>query len=55
MAVRMLRLGDETGRLPVLASRIAEFYEAKLPRSLDRLVYCRSGSYYRRSALWWEV
>ena len=38
MAVRMLRLGEETGQLPVLASRVAEFYEAKLQRSLDRIV-----------------
>ena len=38
MAVRMLRLGEETGQLPVLAGRIAEFYEAKVQRSLDRLV-----------------
>jgi general secretion pathway protein F len=38
MAVRMLRLGDETGQLPVLASRVAEFYEAKLQRTLDRVV-----------------
>jgi general secretion pathway protein F len=38
MAVRMLRLGDETGQLPVLAGRIAEFYEAKLQRTLDRVV-----------------
>jgi general secretion pathway protein F len=38
MAVRMLRLGDETGQLPVLAGRVAEFYEAKLQRALDRLV-----------------
>jgi len=38
MAVRMLRLGEETGQLPALASRVAEFYEAKLQRSLDRLV-----------------
>jgi general secretion pathway protein F len=38
MAVRMLRLGEETGQLPVLADRIAEFYEAKLQRSLDRVV-----------------
>jgi general secretion pathway protein F len=28
MAVRMLRLGEETGQLPVLAGRVAEFYEA---------------------------
>jgi general secretion pathway protein F len=38
MAVRMLRLGDETGQLPVLAGRVAEFYESKLQRALDRLV-----------------
>lgn len=38
MAVRMLRLGDETGQLPALAGRIAEFYEAKLQRTLDRVV-----------------
>ena len=38
MAVRMLRLGDETGQLPMIASRVAEFYEAKLQRSLDRVV-----------------
>ena len=34
----MLRLGEETGQLPVLAGRVAEFYEAKLQRSLDRVV-----------------
>lgn len=38
MAVRMLRLGEETGQLPMLASRVAEFYEVKLQRSLDRIV-----------------
>jgi general secretion pathway protein F len=38
MAVRMLRLGDETGQLPMLARRVAEFYEAKLQRTLDRVV-----------------
>jgi general secretion pathway protein F len=38
MAVRMLRLGDETGQLPLLAGRVAEFYEAKLQRTLDRVV-----------------
>jgi general secretion pathway protein F len=38
MAVRMLRLGEETGQLPVLAGRVAEFYETKLQRSLDRIV-----------------
>jgi general secretion pathway protein F len=38
MAVRMLRMGEETGQLPSLASRVADFYEAKLQRSLDRVV-----------------
>jgi general secretion pathway protein F len=38
MAVRMLRLGEETGQLSAVAGRIAEFYETKLQRSLDRLV-----------------
>jgi general secretion pathway protein F len=38
MAVRMLRLGEETGQLATLSSRIAEFYETKLQRSLDRIV-----------------
>jgi len=38
MAVRMLRLGEETGQLATLAARVADFYEAKLQRSLDRIV-----------------
>jgi general secretion pathway protein F len=38
MSVRMLRLGEETGQLPILAGRVAEFYETKLQRSLDRIV-----------------
>jgi general secretion pathway protein F len=38
MAIRTLRLGEDSGQLPMLAQRIAEFYEAKLQRSLDRLV-----------------
>jgi general secretion pathway protein F len=38
MAIRMLRLGEETGQLPVLAGRVAELYETKLQRSLDRIV-----------------
>lgn len=38
MAVRMLRLGEETGQLPMLAKRVAEFYENKLQRSLERVV-----------------
>lgn len=38
IAIRMLRLGDETGQLPLLAGRVADFYEAKLQRALDRIV-----------------
>jgi general secretion pathway protein F len=38
MAARMLRLGEETGQLAMLSSRVAEFYESKLQRSLDRIV-----------------
>jgi general secretion pathway protein F len=38
MAVRMLRLGEETGQLPMLAGRVADFYETKLQRSLDRVI-----------------
>ena len=38
MAVRTLRLGEDSGQLPMLAGRIAEFYEAKLQRSLDRMI-----------------
>jgi general secretion pathway protein F len=37
-AVRMLRLGEETGQLATLSGRVAEFYEAKLQRNLDRIV-----------------
>jgi general secretion pathway protein F len=36
MAIRMLRLGEETGQLAVLSGRIADFYEEKLQRSLAR-------------------
>jgi general secretion pathway protein F len=38
MAIRMLRLGEETGQLPVLSGRIADFYQTKLQRSLDQIV-----------------
>src|ERR1041385_357162 len=38
MAVRLLRLGEETGHLPALAARVAELYETKLQRSIDRVV-----------------
>ena len=38
MAIRMLRIGEETGQLPSLAKNVSEFYEAKLQRSLERVV-----------------
>jgi general secretion pathway protein F len=38
LAVRMLRLGEETGQLPALSQRVADYYETKLQRSLDRFV-----------------
>lgn len=38
MAIRMLRLGEETGQLALLSARIADFYEEKLQRALARLV-----------------
>jgi general secretion pathway protein F len=38
MAVRTLRLGEGSGQLPLLAERIASYYEVKLQRSLDKLV-----------------
>jgi general secretion pathway protein F len=37
-ALRTLRLGEETGQLPLVAGRVAEFYEVRLQRSLDRMV-----------------
>ena len=54
MAVRTLRLGEDSGQLPMLAGRVADFYEAKLQRSLDRIVGVigppRSSSSARSSA-----
>ena len=38
LAVRMLRVGDETGDLPLIARHAAQFYEHKLGVSLDRLM-----------------
>jgi general secretion pathway protein F len=38
MAVRMLRLGEETGQLSALSGRVAEFYETRLQRRIDRVV-----------------
>jgi general secretion pathway protein F len=38
MAVRTLRLGEDSGQLSMLAGRVADVYDAKLQRSLNRLV-----------------
>ena len=38
LAIRTLRLGEESGQLATLAGRVADFYEAKLQRSLDRVI-----------------
>jgi general secretion pathway protein F len=38
LAVRMLRVGDETGDLPSIAQHAAQFYEHKLGLGLDRLM-----------------
>jgi len=38
LAVRMLRIGEQSGELASLAYKVADFYEARLERSLSRLV-----------------
>ncbi len=38
MAIRTIRLGEDSSQLPMLAARIADFYEAKLQRSLDHAI-----------------
>ena len=38
MAIRTLRLGEDAGQLAELARRVADFYEVKLQRSLDRIL-----------------
>jgi general secretion pathway protein F len=38
LAVRMLRVGDEMGDLPLIARHAAQFYEHKLGVGLDRLM-----------------
>lgn len=38
MAIRMLRLGEETGQVAPIATKVAEYYEAKLQRALERIV-----------------
>jgi general secretion pathway protein F len=37
LAIKMLRVGEESGELSIVARRTAEFYEAKLSDRLDRL------------------
>jgi general secretion pathway protein F len=38
MAIRTLRLGEESNQLPMLAARLADYYESRLDRSIDRIV-----------------
>ncbi|MEP9398621.1 type II secretion system F family protein [Mesorhizobium sp. KR2-14] len=38
LAVRMLRLGEQSGELAGLAYRVADFYEVRLERALSRIV-----------------
>jgi general secretion pathway protein F len=38
MAVRTLRLGEDSDQLPMLAARVADYYETKLGRAVDRIV-----------------
>ncbi|HEX8665753.1 MAG TPA: type II secretion system F family protein [Beijerinckiaceae bacterium] len=38
LAIRMLKIGDETGDLPAIAAHAAQFYEHKLGIGLDRLM-----------------
>jgi len=38
MAVRTLRLGEDSDQLPMLAGRLADYYEVKLGRAVDRIV-----------------
>jgi general secretion pathway protein F len=33
----MLRIGEESGQLAALAERVADYYETKLQRGLDRV------------------
>jgi general secretion pathway protein F len=38
LAIRTMRLGEDSDQLPMLAGRVADFYEAKLQRNLDRAI-----------------
>jgi len=48
LAIRMLRLGEEPGNYRCWHGRVAEFYEAKLQRSLDRIIGCRRAARHHR-------
>ena len=37
LAARMLRIGEESGSLDVVAARCADYYEAKLTDQIDKL------------------
>jgi general secretion pathway protein F len=37
LAIKMLRVGEESGEIAIVARRTADFYEAKLSDRLDRL------------------
>lgn len=38
IALRMLRIGEETGRMPMIALKAAELFEARVERQLEQLV-----------------
>jgi general secretion pathway protein F len=38
LAIRTVRLGEDSSQLPMLMKRIADYYEAKLQRSLDHAI-----------------
>lgn len=38
VALRMLRIGEETGRIPAIAIKAAELFEARVERQLEKLV-----------------
>ncbi len=38
LAIRLLRLGEETGKLAALSARTSEFYEGRLERQLQRVI-----------------
>jgi len=38
MAIRMIRIGEETGRLEEMLQEVAEIYEQEVQRALERLL-----------------